>query len=540
MSSSHSPVLVACRDVSIATPDGRPLLSHLDITFGPERTGLVGRNGIGKSTLLKLIAGDGAPAAGRIIRGGTIGMLRQTVGADIGETVADLLGIAEDLARIDRLSAGLGTADDAAEADWTLEARVKDALAALGLPPLAPDRPTATLSGGQRTRLALAALLIAAPDMILLDEPTNNLDAEGRHAVANLLSGWRGGAIVVSHDRELLRGMDRIVELSSLGARIYGGGFDFYEAKRAEERDLAAHARDTAERALKATDARIQIARERKARRDARGERASARGDAPKILLDARRDRAEQSGGAASRLAERQRDTARQALAEAEAEVERLESLAVRLRPTGLAQRRIVLEMNGVGFAHADGRPILDAFDLTLTGPERVAVIGPNGAGKSTLLLLAAGLLAPTSGTIRRPVPLSMLDQSVALLGTEGTILSAFQRLNPASTPFEAHSALARFLFRNHDALKPLAAISGGERLRAGLAAVLGGTTPPQLLILDEPTNHLDLASIAAVEAALAEFDGALLVTSHDADFLDAIGVTRRIELGRGALGGAA
>lgn len=531
MVSSNSPVLVACRDVTIATPDGRALLSHLDITFGPERTGLVGRNGIGKSTLLKRIAGEGAPAAGHILRSGSIGMLRQTVAADAGETVAELLGIAPDLARIERLAAGLGTAEDAAEADWTLETRMADAFAALGLPPLPPDRPTSTLSGGQRTRLALAGLLAAQPDMILLDEPTNNLDADGRQAVAALLAAWRGGAVIVSHDRELLRGVDRIVELSTLGARVYGGNFDAYVAKRSEEREQAMRERDSAARAVKATEQRIQTARERKARQDARGERARARGDAPKILLDAKRERAEQSGGAASRLAERQRGAARQALTDAEAEVERLEAFAFRLRPTGLPERRDLLAMTDVRFAHPGCEPILENFGLTIRGPERIALVGPNGSGKSTLLKLAAGLLEPTSGTVRRSVSTATLDQSVALLGSEGTILSAFHGLNPDATSFEAHSALARFLFRNHDSAKPLATLSGGEMLRAGLACVLGGETPPQLLMLDEPTNHLDLLSIEAIETALADYDGAVLVASHDADFLEAIGITRRIEL---------
>ncbi|MBN8999084.1 MAG: ABC-F family ATP-binding cassette domain-containing protein, partial [Rhizobiales bacterium] len=402
MSSSRSPVLVACRGVSLATPDGSILLSDLDLTFGAERTGLVGRNGIGKSTLLKLIAGEIMPASGTIVRDGRIGTMRQAIAAAPQETVSDLLGVGAGIARLRRLAAGSGSAEDAADADWTLETRIEDALAAIGLPPLPPERPTATLSGGQRTRLALAALLLDAPDMILLDEPTNNLDASGRRAVAGMLESWRGGAIVVSHDRALLRGMERIVELSSLGARIYGGGFDVYAAKRAEERELAARARDTAARGLRATEARIHAAREGKARRDARGERARQRGDAPKILLDARRDRAEQSGGSASRLAERQREAARDALARAEAEIDRLEELAFRLTTTGLPERRVVLEMTGIGFAYPGCAPVFDELDLMIVGPERVAITGPNGAGKSTLLDLAAGRIAPTSGTLRR------------------------------------------------------------------------------------------------------------------------------------------
>jgi len=160
-----------------------------------------------------------------------------------------------------------------------------------------------------------------------------------------------------------------------------------------------------------------------------------------------------------------------------------------------------------------------------------VAVRGPNGAGKSTLLNLAAGVLAPTAGTVTRGVPTVMLDQSLAILRPDETLREAFQRLHPAADRNAAQAALARFLFRNSAADRLAGGLSGGERLRAALACVLAGPTPPQLLILDEPTNHLDLDSVAAVEAALAGYDGALLVVSHDPDFLAGIGVEREVEL---------
>ncbi|HEV7283947.1 MAG TPA: ATP-binding cassette domain-containing protein, partial [Kaistia sp.] len=214
--------LVALHRVSFATPDGRLLLDGIDLAFGPERTGLVGRNGVGKSTLLKIITGEALPSAGSVERAGRIGLLRQIVQPSLGETAATALGIGADLERLDRLERGLGTDEDFAEADWTLETRLGEALAAVDLANLDPGRAIDSLSGGQRTRLGLAALLLAEPDLILLDEPTNNLDAEGRAAVARILAGWKKGAIVVSHDRTLLRDMDRIVELSTLGARIYG------------------------------------------------------------------------------------------------------------------------------------------------------------------------------------------------------------------------------------------------------------------------------------------------------------------------------
>jgi ATPase subunit of ABC transporter with duplicated ATPase domains len=213
------PASVSLHALSYATPDGQSLLTDLDLTFGPGRTGLIGRNGTGKSTLLHIIAGSILPAAGSVTLGGSIGMLEQSVQVSPDATIADYLGIAPALARLDRLEQGMGDLDDAAEADWTLPGRIEATLQATGLPPLDPTRRLDTLSGGQRTRVSLARLVLAEPDIILLDEPTNNLDADGRAAVTNLIARWRGAAIVVSHDRALLAEMDAIVELTTLGAR---------------------------------------------------------------------------------------------------------------------------------------------------------------------------------------------------------------------------------------------------------------------------------------------------------------------------------
>ncbi len=392
---SNATPIVALHAVSLATPDGTPLLENLDLAFGSDRAGLVGRNGIGKTTLLRVIAGEAQPHAGSVERSGRVAVLRQTVQVEADATVADLLGIRPAIARLRRLEAGAGSVRDAAEADWTLEARLATALATVGLAGTEPDRRLTTLSGGERTRVALAALLLAEPDLIVLDEPTNNLDADGRKAVLRLLAGWTKGAVVVSHDRALLREMDRIVELSSLGARGYGGGYDLYAARKAEERAAAERERDVAKRAVTAVERRIQAARERKARSDARGVRSRVKGDQPKLLLDAQKERSQRTAGGASQLAERQRTAAAEALAEAEAAVERIRQLSVRLPATGLPAGRTVLAFKAVSYAYGGGDTVLADVDFAITGPERVALTGPNGTGKSTFLQLASGAAEP-------------------------------------------------------------------------------------------------------------------------------------------------
>ncbi len=188
-----------------------------------------------------------------------------------------------------------------------------------------------------------------------------------------------------------------------------------------------------------------------------------------------------------------------------------------------------MLAFEEVAFAYPGERPVIERLSFRMVGPERVAVVGPNGSGKTTLVKLAAGELQPTAGRVVSGARTALFDQKTEMLWSGETLVEAFRRLNPDAGRNEAQAALARFLFRNTAAEKLVDALSGGERLRAALACTLMSATPPQLLVLDEPTNHLDLDSIAAVEAALRGYDGAILVVSHDPDFLEAIGVERRI-----------
>lgn len=511
--------------LSWRTPDGRTLFDRLDLTFGAERTGLIGRNGAGKSTLLKLISGAWPLQSGRIIVTGALGLLSQQPSG----TLADLFGAREGLAVLRRAEAGEAGADDLAAADWTLETRMAAALAHCGLQ-ATPSADLAALSGGQRTRAALAALIFQDPDMLLLDEPTNHLDRDGRRAVYDLLAGWRKGAIVVSHDRELLERMDAIVELTGLGAARYGGGWSAYQERKAQE--LAAAQRDLgeSEKRLDATARQAQAARERQARRDGAGRRKAAKGDMPNILLGARKNRSEDTGAAQARLAQRQRLEAESAAAGARARVEVLQPFAVAPVAAGLPAHKPVAQLDRVSAGY-DGHPVLRDLTLHITGPERIAITGANGSGKSTLLSVLAGRLQVLSGGASVCVPAALLDQHADLLRPEDPIRDNFRRLHPGLDENACRAALARFMFRADAALQTVATLSGGQRLRAALACVLGGPKPPQLLLLDEPSNHLDLDALQAVEAGLNAYDGALVVVSHDERFLDAIGVTRRIAL---------
>jgi len=516
-------------NLSAATPDGQVLFHELTVSIGAERVGLVGRNGSGKSTLLRIAAGEVAPSSGSIHRNGTVGMLVQHWRDE--DIVAEALGIAGALAIQARIERGDGTATDFDAIDWTLPAVIDAALTDAGLAGVDLDRPMESLSGGERTRIGIARLAIERPDILLLDEPTNNLDLEGRAAIERLVAAWRGGLLVASHDRALLEHMDRIVELRPIGIRIVGGGWSAFAAARDAEHARVEAERDRADNALRATRLATQAAREAKSRRDKAGRAFAARGSEPKILLGARAQRAENSGGNAARLAERQIDDAAKARDAAHAHIEILTPLTIDLPATRMPSQAEVLAMEEAIVVVGDRR--FGPWTFAIHGPERVAISGANGVGKSTLLRLAIGRHTPATGKVRRRCErMAMLDQHVGLLNDRDTIIGNMRRLHPTLDGEAIHAACARFAFRNRDAQRIVGSLSGGERLRAGLAAVLSGPQPPWLLILDEPTNHLDMASIEVLEQALALFDGALLVVSHDRHFLVQVGIQRIISAG--------
>jgi ATPase subunit of ABC transporter with duplicated ATPase domains len=515
--------------LSFTTPDGRLLFDGLTLAIGRERTGLVGRNGCGKSTLLRAIAGEAEPAAGSVQRSGSIGTLAQL--ADDRLTVAQALGVDSALARLRRLERGEGSLQDAGDVDWTLESRLAAALIETGLPTLPLDRRLASLSGGERTRVALARLLMEAPDVLLLDEPTNNLDADGRAAVAALLARWRGGVVVASHDRALLARVDRIVELAAIGVTIFGGAWPEFAQAREAARARAEADLTRAADALRSTERTVQQAGEKKARRDKAGRAWRAKGVEDKMFMDREKQRAENSGAREGHVAERLIGERTDALEQARTRVEILTPLSIDLPKTSLPGGRELLAFKDVVMAHG-ARRLFGPLSFEVRGPERIAIRGANGSGKTTLLGLITGQLRPTAGGVSRPTDrVAMLDQHVGLLDASVSILDNLRRLNPDLSDNEARAALARFAFRNRAALQIAGTLSGGERLRAGLACVFARPEPPLLLLLDEPTNHLDLSSIEVLEAALAGFDGALIAVSHDQTFLRAIGVEREIRL---------
>jgi ATPase subunit of ABC transporter with duplicated ATPase domains len=540
-------ILLSAEALTCRLPDGHILFQDLTLGFGRERTALVGANGAGKSTLLRTLAGLRPADGGRIVVGTAVppGYLAQDEASGAGGTVAHRLGVAPTLEALARLEAGSGTPEDVERVgpDWDLPERARAVLAEVGLPDLPLDRPLPSTSGGEATRVALAALLLRSPppDLLLLDEPTNHLDAAGRRAVLALVEEWPGGLVAATHDRALLRRMDRILELHPRGPRLHGGGLELWQAARATEEAAALRALEEARSSLRAARRQARENAERQARRNARGRKSAAEANQAKILLNWQKGRSEATTARVTATGDRKVEEALDRLGRSRQRVSEIQRPDLRLRPTGLLPGREVVRTEGAQVQL--GERTLAFPDLGIRGPVRMAITGPNGSGKTTLLRLLAGELTPTGGVVERSLPpgcIALLDQRLQGLPPGERILDAFRGAHPAMAPARVGLVLARFLFPGEVALRPVSALSGGERLRLHLACLLGGEAPPPFLLLDEPGNHLDIPGLEALETILSEYDGALVVVSHDEELLEGLGVGQRVELSGGEVSGPA
>ena len=531
---------IVCTDLSFSWPDDTPVFDDLSVAVPGGRTGLVAANGTGKSTLLRLIAGELRPSAGTIAVQGVVGYLPQHLPFAGEQTVAQVLGVDRILVALHAIEAG-----DAAEEhftavgnDWDVEERTAAELARLGLGDVGLDRRLATLSGGQVVSLGLAAQLLKRPRVLLLDEPTNNLDGPARQRLTQVLRGWTGCLLVVSHDRALLDEMDRIAALEHGDIRWYGGNYTDYEQAVRGERAVAERQVRNAEQDLKRQKREAQLARERSARRASTAARNLADAGLARIVAGNLKRAAQVSAARADETHASRVGDARSRLDQASRAARQDDRIVIELPGTTVPAGRTVFQGERLQAVY-DGRPIFagDGADLTVRGPERIALTGPNGAGKSTLLRIIGGEQPPAGGTATRADGrAAYLSQRLDLLDPERTVAENLAAFAPALPDAERMNLLARFLFRGSRAHLPVRVLSGGERLRATLAGVLFAEPPPQLLLLDEPTNNLDLDSVAQLESALAAYRGAFVVVSHDQRFLDAIGVTRWLRLAGGRL----
>jgi ATPase subunit of ABC transporter with duplicated ATPase domains len=519
--------------------DGAPLFDGLSfVVRDGERAGLVGPNGVGKSTLLRMLAGVDRPDRGAVGTGAgeRIGWLPQEA-PDVARTLGELLGsglgemwraggalhaLEARLARGDTSEATLaayGRAHERFDAlgGWALEATLDEARRALSIDHLDLATPLARLSGGEQARALLAGTLLAGPTVLLLDEPTNHLDGDGLAWLEGWLRAFAGTVVVVSHDRAFLDAVvGCILELAPGGSLTrYEGGYSAYRAERERRRARQVLEYEAQEKRRRRLEADIAMTR----RQAQHTERTVSRAAAPQLKRKAKKV-AKKAKARETRL-RREFEGERAVAPPAERP-----TLRLRLEAHGRGRRRVAA-LRGVR-----SRDLRDV-DLVLHRGDRVAVTGPNGAGKTTLLSVLAGVLVPAAGTAELAASVRMLPQTPLALPADERAVDWLR----AQVPIDegaARTLLAAFALDSVAVHRPLGRLSPGERARVHMAAMVASGA--ELLLLDEPTNHIDPETLEAVERALRAFGGTIVAVSHDRAFLEGIGVTRRLEVRDGAV----
>ncbi len=506
-------------DAIVLGVGGPPLLDHVDLSIeAGERIALIGRNGVGKSTLLRLLAGELQPDEGTL-RGSAelrIALLDQEVPRDLEGTVWDVVangipGLGADLALYHHLIHDAEVDTDAlsdvharidAAQGWNVDSKIEETLTRLALD---GDSVFAELSGGLKRRVLLARALVSQPDLLLLDEPTNHLDIDSIEWLENFLRGWPGAVVFVTHDRRFLRTLaTRIVEIDRGNVTSWPGDWDNYVRRRAERLNAEALEQARFDKFLAQEETWIrQGIKARRTRDEGRVRRLEA-------MRRERAARREQTG------------SVRMDAAQAE------------------NSGKKVLEARSVDFSF-EGRTILRNFSTVVLRGDRIGLIGANGSGKTTLLRVLLGDLAPTAGEVRRGTKLDVayFDQQRATLREDWTALEnvaeGLEYIEVNGGRKHALGYLQDFLFTPERARAPITRLSGGERNRLLLARLFA--RPSNLLVMDEPTNDLDVETLELLEELLADYPGTLLLVSHDRDFLDRVVTSTLVMEGDGDVG---
>ncbi|PIF34701.1 ATPase subunit of ABC transporter with duplicated ATPase domains [Flavobacterium sp. 9] len=500
-----------------------------------EKIALIGNNGSGKSTLLRIIAGESEPLNGELRLGSEPYYIPQIFGQYNELTIAEALRIADKLKAFKEIIEGNVTEENLniLNDDWTIEERCNNALKYWKLQDLDLTAKMNTLSGGQKTKIFLAGILIHQPELVLMDEPSNHLDAAARELLYNFIESTSSTLLIVSHDRSLLNKLNTTYELNKHDVAVYGGNYDFYAEQKQIEINALNQDLQSKEKALRKAREKERETLERQQKLDARGKKKQEKSGVARIMMNTLRNNAENSSSKLKGVHAEKIDGISQELRELRSSIPDIDQMKIGFDNSILHKGKVLFKANEINFKYKEQLLWKENLNIEIISGNRIALKGANGSGKTTLIKIILGELDTQIGTVFRADNKSIyIDQDYSLIQNQLKVYDQAQYFNTSGLEeHEIKMRLNRFLFSREDWDKPCFALSGGEKMRLMLCCLTINKESPDLIILDEPTNNLDIQNIEILTKAINEYQGSLIVVSHDTYFLEQINIENFIVL---------
>lgn len=528
--------MILLKDLGYQHPNKEILFSHIHLAVqGQQKIALVGNNGAGKSTLLKIIAGELSPSGGTLTVNSVPYYIPQHFGQFNDLTIAQALRIEGKLYALQQILKG-----DVSEAnlellqdDWAVEERCTAALLQWRLQDLNLNQKLNTLSGGQKTKVFLAGITIHQPQIVLMDEPSNHLDASARELLCRFIQTTSCSLIVVSHDRKLLNLLPVVCELYADGVTVYGGNYNFYREQKRIESDALNEDLKAKEKELRKAKEAERASNERQQKLNARGKKKQEKAGMPTIFMNTLRNSAEKSTAKLKGVHTEKIEGLSSELNELRKELPGLDQMKLVFTDPSLHTGKILITAKEINFTYGEQKLWNPPLSFEMRSGERIALKGSNGSGKTTLIKLMIGELQTATGHMYRAKAKTVyIDQDYSIIDSSVTVYQQAQRFNTdALHEHEVKIYLSRFLFTKDDWDKPCAVLSGGEKMRLILCCLAVSNHAPDIIVLDEPTNNLDVQNIEILTTAIRSYQGTLIIVSHDTLFLEEVGVSGEIVL---------
>ncbi len=528
--------MLTIQDVTYIHPNGDLLFDNLNLVINKQdKTALIGNNGVGKSTLLEILAGNIQPSGGVVKAMVKPYYVPQLFGQYNDCSIAQALQLGGKLNALSEILDGHVTDENMTllDDDWAIEERCHEAFSHWRLHGLDLSQKVGTLSGGQKTKVFLAGIMIHRPQIVLLDEPSNHLDTGSRDILYDYIKLTTNTLVVVSHDRALLNLLNTVSELSSRGITTYGGNYDFYAGQKLIEIGALNEDLKSKEKALRKAKDIERASLERQQKLDARGKKKQEKAGLPTISMNTFKNNAEKSTSRIKDVHAEKINVIAQELTQLRKDLPGINKMKMGFDNSVLHKGKILIKANSVNFGYTDQRLWKQELSFEIYSGERIALNGSNGSGKTTLIKILLGDFEPRLGKIdRSSIKAIYIDQDYSLVDNSLSIYEQAQKFNSgALQEHDIKIRLARFLFTKEYWDKSCRALSGGEKMRLMLCSLSIENQAPDLIILDEPTNNLDIQNIEILIGAINDYKGTLIIVCHDTYFLKQINVQRSITI---------